>query len=173
MQFVMILLTGSLALNVWLGLSMQKQAAGRHDSVIGRRVTPFRVMDSENRALELEFSKEQRPVVLYVLSPTCQWCEANLPAITALANNTKSRYRFVGLSLSDTRLEASTGNSLPFPVYSVASFTSVVQMNLGSTPQTLLIASDGTILRSWTGAYKGSNKTEIEKEFGESLPPIR
>lgn len=41
---------------------------------------------------------DAKPGVLYVLAPSCQWCTHNYDNISALAEATSHRYRFVGIS---------------------------------------------------------------------------
>jgi hypothetical protein len=47
-------------------------------------------------------SKLPKPVVLYVFSQSCHWCQRNSPSINSLVAQVGSKYRFIGLSLSDT-----------------------------------------------------------------------
>ncbi len=42
-----------------------------------------------------------------------------------------------------------------------------------ATPQTIVVASDGRVLRTWTGAYVGRNKQEMEMFFSVQLPEIQ
>ena len=59
-----------------------------------------------------------------------------------------------------------------FPVYTDLAAKSVVAYRLGGTPDTLVVSSDGTLLRHWKGAYSGSNKQEIEEYFAITLPGL-
>jgi hypothetical protein len=43
---------------------------------------------------------------------------------------------------------------------------------LGPTPLTLVLSSDGEILKSWVGAYSGHTQKEVESYFGITLPGL-
>lgn len=45
-------------------------------------------------------------------------------------------------------------------------------MDLTRVPKTIVIGDDGTILRSWVGAYRVEVKQEVEEYFGVKLPSI-
>jgi hypothetical protein len=45
-------------------------------------------------------------------------------------------------------------------------------MPFKATPQTIVLTRKGTVLRSWTGAYAGEVRREIEEYFDVVLPPL-
>ena len=44
---------------------------------------------------------------------------------------------------------------------------------LGSTPQTIVISSEGKVLQDWARAYVGEQQKQIEVYFHVSLPGLR
>ena len=48
----------------------------------------------------------------------------------------------------------------------------ISQYGLGSTPKTMIVAPNGIVAHTWSGAYTGSLKTEIEAYFGLKLPGL-
>jgi hypothetical protein len=43
---------------------------------------------------------------------------------------------------------------------------------LWSTPATLVIGSNGAVIRTWMGAYTEATRSEIEKFFSLTLPDV-
>lgn len=170
---LLFLLGCSLALNVYLGtVSRRSQAIQTADLMIGAHLTPFIARTLDGRVETIDLSSNQLPVVLYVFSPDCSWCDKNYRNITHLANQRSKSYKFVGLSLRATGLnEYLNKQPYPFPVYILASAKDVGLVGVGQTPQTIVISQDGKVSHNWVGAYV-YNAAEVEKFFGLSLPGI-
>jgi len=76
----------------------------------------------------------------------------------------------VGLSLSSDGLrEFVSSGGMHFPVYTLDPSVAQSIPRLQMTPQTLVIAPDGTVLREILGVYSGSNKSALETYFSLSL----
>jgi hypothetical protein len=41
---------------------------------------------------------------------------------------------------------------------------------LGSTPETIVISSQGKVVERWLGAYEGGTKRDMERFFSANLP---
>jgi len=77
-------------------------------------------------------------------------------------------------SLSDETLPGYVAkNDLKLPVYSGRSPETLKTYKLRSTPQTIVIASDGGVLQDWMGAYAGDQQKQVEAFFHVSLPGLR
>ena len=163
---LLVLLALSLATNVAVvgTVVLNQRAQGQPDVPVGAKLKPIAGTTADGRSTFVSYG-EDRPTVLYVYSPTCAWCERNLAAISLLSKEAADRYRFVGVSLPSNKKEGSP--ALPFPA---------VLTNAGgpfrSTPQTLVIGSDGRVVKSWIGAYIGNTKSEIEQFFSVQLPNL-
>lgn len=72
----------------------------------------------------------------------------------------------------DKRSSGAGDSPFTFPVYNDLSPHSTSSYKLGGTPQTLVISSEGRILKSWFGAYSGPVAQEVEEYFSIRLPGI-
>lgn len=174
--FLLAILALSLSLNVLLGWKVQSLGSRfqtPHDKIIeGLTITAITAAGIDGKEKTIAFDIDGKPTVLYVFSPTCVWCERNLNNIKALENGVGHSYRFIGLSLSDKGLdEYVNSHQLSLPIYKQPSQESMRLLGLGSTPQTVVISPQGTVLKSWVGAY-GSSMPEVESYFGLKLPGV-
>jgi peroxiredoxin len=166
------LLAGSLGLNVYLGTELR---AHRHPPqppslMKGEALPALEVRSVEGEATSLRFDGD-RPTVLYVLRPSCPWCQKNSRSIASLHAAVQDRYRFLSLSLDDKGVEEFLAKArLPFPTY-VASGGALAG-KVQSVPATFVLAGNGTVLEAWNGAYAGPTKSSIEKYFGVPLPRV-
>ena len=125
------------------------------------------------RTAVIRFNSVSTPTLLYVFTPPCAWCTRNLPAVKTLAENLKGRYRVLGLSLSADGLQKYvTDSGLEFPVYGDVSADTRSAYHLGGTPDTILVSTDGRVMKHCPGAYVGSTKADIESYFNAHLPPV-
>jgi hypothetical protein len=139
---------------------------------VGTDLSSLPVLDAEGRPAKLSFTANS-PTVIYVLSPTCGWCRKNEQNMRVLVGRKGSDFRFVGLSSTRENLQQyiSAGHA-PFPVYVVEPAGFLRNIDLQTTPQTLLLSPSGVVQRTWLGAYDGSRKREIEAFFNVDLPGI-
>lgn len=172
--FVLAALAGSLGINLYFGLHQRMQRPRSQSTVaVGEKVPALTAADLSGRKIELTWSSDQRPTILYVFSPSCVWCTRNLKNIKALSLAREADYRFIGLSLSTLNLkEYVASNDLNFPVYSYVSWSKAEQFNAGGTPATLIISHDGTVKELWLGAYAGSTKNKVEERMRVHLPGV-
>lgn len=177
--FLLVLLSVSLGLNVFLGWEVKRlryavvsSTDSRHLSV-GDSMPPITAGNLNDAKATITYGGITTPTVLYFFSPTCIWCERNIESIKTLARLRGDTYRFVGFSLSEKGLKEYLGNhQLNFPVYRSLSPDSIHVLGLGGTPQTMLISTEGKVLKNWIGAYGADLKLEVEEYFGISLPPL-
>lgn len=177
LAFLIILLAASLSLNVVLGWKMTRQyrlPETENQLVEGMPVPPITVSSvSDNRRVTITYRNTDKPTVLYLLTPSCQWCTHNLKNINTLASLRGDSYHFVAVSLTDAGLkEYLDANKFEFPVYKNVSPEEARQLGLGSTPQTIVVSPDGKVLKNWVGAYGEALQPEVENYFGVSLPGL-
>ena len=172
-------LGGSLTLNVLMGRELQRQTVAGESRMAGIRegtsLPSIEALDLDGRAVSVVFASE-KPTVLYVLSPTCVWCQRNEKNIIELARKSATRYRFIGLSTGGDLKELNEylkRSPLPFDVFFVESAQAATELELGVTPQTAVIDRNGKVEHSWQGAYDGPTAQEIEAMFGVALPGLR
>jgi hypothetical protein len=176
-SFLFFLLVGSMGLNLFLGWQVRSLRAHSlppvKPSVVGASVLSLQVSDLEGKPFSLNFSSQPKPTVLYVLNPKCHWCARNMDNIKALAHFSKDRYRFVGLSLGESALkEYAKSHDLGFSIYAISSYGIAPQLDLGGTPEIVVVSKDGKVVKAWLGALAGSDLSEVEAYFAVSLPGL-
>jgi peroxiredoxin len=140
---------------------------------IGASLPAFEVNDIDGSPTTISYAGTSIPTVLYVMSPQCAWCKRNVENIKFLAKNTRDRYRFIGLSLSENNLrDYLSRNDLGFPVYTNLSRNTQSVYKLGGTPQTIVVSADGRVQKKWMGAYADDVQREIEEYFHTRLPGL-
>lgn len=150
---------------------LQLEARQSTALVEGTLVPRMTVRDLDGRRHLIEYGSNSVPTVLYVFSPTCQWCRSNASKIESLAGQIAGRYRVIGVSLSDDLLRQYITEYAPkYSVYSTGRDEEAGDYHFGVTPQTIVVSPDGKVLRSWYGAYQGYTKNEIERFFSVQLP---
>ena len=118
-------------------------------------------------------SWDGRSTILYIFSPDCVYCKKNLTLMQALANDSKEKYRFIGISLKEEGLvNYVKRNNLRYTVLLAKSGSlGRQQLKLGPTPETILISDKGTVKDVWLGMYSGRVRKGIEAAFALQLPP--
>jgi hypothetical protein len=157
-SLLVLALCASLAMNVYQALKLKGAFVESPPAVrAGMRIPiPLAVTDADGKPASLNFAEDSRPTVVYVLSPLCGWCKRNEANIKAIVAQAGSRFRFVGLSIASQNLKEYVADGhAPFPIYLVNSADEIKKLNLGSTPQTLIVDGSGRIKRAWAGAYMG------------------
>lgn len=140
---------------------------------VGARVPPIEGRDPDGNVVSLRYQDSEKPTILYVFSPKCVWCERNFQNVTALVSGSSGNYRYVGVSLAmDTLKDYLSTHDYGFPTYVGVSDDVMRAYKLGGTPQTIVVSREGEVLKTWSGAYTGSNKEEIESYFNTALPGI-
>lgn len=172
-----ILAVTSVSINVRLAKKLREMKdvvafLNKEDGLVtGTTVPAIRAKDINDNPASISFSGVSSPTILYVFSPSCGWCAGNLANAKHLARTVAGRFRFYGVSLSDERLRDYVAeNGIDFPVYAGISEDTRASYKMGATPQTIVVSSDGKILKSWSGAYLPDTAREIEQYFNVHLP---
>ena len=175
-RYVTVALIVSLVLNVLLGATVLrlKNTGPKAPSVPSRLpegalLVPFSAEDSAGRQIVVHPADGMSTTVLYFLSPECSWCQRNLESVRALAAMSGSKYRMIGISLSPQRTP-DTAKQYPFPVYFNPEPGLASSYGLSGTPQTMIVSSDGRVLKNLPGLYVGAVRTEIMRTLGVVLP---
>jgi peroxiredoxin len=170
----------SVALNVVLAHKVQRLSHAQSARIaerllkIGTTVPPIAAKRCGGLEEIISYHVAAKPTVLYVFTPPCSWCARNMDNFKALVDKVGGTYHFVGVSVSDEGLAQYVAkNDLKIPVYSGLSPETLKTYKLGSTPQTIVISTEGTVLQDWVGAYVGAQKSQVEAFFHVSLPGLR
>jgi hypothetical protein len=176
--FLLVLLTASLVLNVYQGWKLKGKAApppsppATQKLSAGMSIPVLNVTNSAGALDAISYSNP-KPTVLYIFSPSCDWCKRNNANVNAIATLKNDSYRFVGLSLSDYELRQYVETEhIGFPVYSGLKGELIEKLGFTETPQLLVISSDGIVLKNWTGAFVKDVAQDVEGYFNIRLPGI-
>lgn len=175
---VTVLLVLSLVINgalAWRVRTLRRDVAYLRSDPLskGKVLAPIAAKDLHGKNVSISFSVDASPTILYVFTPQCHWCLRNLRNIHALCDHVGKQYRVVGISLSADHLpDYVVEHALRFPIYTNLDSSTVSAYRLSATPETIVVARDGTILADWKGAYDDELKREVEKFFGVSLPGL-
>ena len=147
--------------------------AGRYSLQAGDKVPPIEGKDVDGELVKVRYGMDGRSTVIYVVTPTCVWCERNAPNFTTIVRQAHQSYHFVVVALHRERLE-DLASSIPDGVQLIADLSeqSKKRYFLGGTPQTVVVSSGGVVLRNWLGAYSGDLENEVAKYFSVDLPGL-
>jgi peroxiredoxin len=164
----------SLGLNVLQGVRIVQIQTGpvAQADPKGKRLDDVRARDMNGQDATIPLrSNSRKPKIIYFFSPSRVWCQRNALHLNELVAHVESKYDFIGISLSSQGLPQFIGeNHLGFPVYGdLSSQALAASAFTGTTPETIVVSTDGTVLASWTGAYEGITKSDIEHFFGCSV----
>jgi hypothetical protein len=137
---------------------------------VGLQVRPITLTHPDGAQVVVEFSHTGGKTLLYVFRPGCSWCVKNADSIRELAMRLRRSHRIIGVSLSGAGLsEYMREHDQGFDLYGIASQDTIEELNLGTTPQVIVIGKDALVERSWSGAFIGAVKYDIEGFFGVKL----
>lgn len=182
-RILLILLLCSVSLNIFLARNIQNlkesvlylKAEMRTSRELnpGDLVPPIQANDLDGHTVTVDYSASSLTTIMYIFTPNCSWCTRNIENIKTLLDQTAGTYRFIGLSLSKDKLrDYVSQNDLSFSVYCEASAEAISAYKMGGTPRTLVVSTEGRILKNWFGAYRGNLKREVEEYFKVSLPGV-
>lgn len=171
-HWLVLLLLMSVGVNMSLSQELRvsrREAAG---SVLpGTMVPPMRGVTRQGIPTTIQ-PNSAMPTVFYYFSAACGWCERNWANIDALVNQTRGRYRVVGIAASDEVPAAITDRAIPLSILTSVDSETLAAYGFRGTPQTVVIAGDGRVLKSWTGAYQGAQADSVATFFGVRLPGL-
>lgn len=142
-------------------------------SNVGAPAAALKVHDLAGKPVELNVARSGKFTVLYVFSPQCGWCRRNSPNMKALMQGAGPRYDFVPISLtSDGVAEYMAKLGVSGAVYVDPAVETRNAYGFGSTPQTIIVGSDGKIAKDWPGAYQGTLLADVSSTLGVHLPGV-
>src|SRR5258708_16496554 len=148
------ILIGSRGLNVYLGVSRNRAVAvaPNHPDLLapGSQAPAFEGTTLTGGKVKLDYGKDARNTLLYVFSPTCHWCERNLPNIKAIIA-ARQDLHVVGVYLGP-KLDLQSAAGQPFTDVLQPTPQTASAYHLTGTPATLLISPDGKVVNSWSAA---------------------
>jgi hypothetical protein len=93
--------------------------------------------------------------------------------MNALIRAAGPKYDFVPISLTESGVPEFWSKAGAATAVYVTPFPETRQaFGLGATPQTIVLGSDGVILKNWRGAYTGSLLHEVDSVLSVQLPGL-
>ncbi len=174
-----VLLALSIAISValaWKVHSLRAYVVALHNDTslaIGTHVSPISAHNLDDSPATVEYGPSV-PTVLYIFRPGCGWCQRNRNSFNELCSQVSGKYRVVALSLTrDEDLPRFVReNHMTIPVLADIQPMTVTEYRLGGTPTTIVVSTQGTVLKRWVGAYNEQLKREIEAYFQVHLPRL-
>lgn len=175
---VVLLAVASLVLNVALSARVLRQ-----QQVI-RSLTPPPIVklgavagavtgtDPAGKSVRIE-PRSANGTLLYVFAPTCGWCKRNSDNIRAVVGAARQRGMDVyAVSLVEKGAqEYLASHHLDVPLL-VPSDATREAYGMSGTPQTIVLSSDGAVIRNWKGAYFNKTGADVEGFFRIRLPGL-
>jgi peroxiredoxin len=180
LPITLVLLTVSVIIN--FSLTQRLRAVNvklRQIDLESKLVEGSKLQDIDARNLDgtpttFSLSSTSKPTIIYYFSPACGWCRRNEDNFKALFEKKRGDFQFVALSNSHEDLQEYIADRKWEFRTLVEPSDEVLQMfKLSGTPQTIVVSSDGEVLRSWSGAYVGTTQDEVESYFDLKLPGIK
>jgi peroxiredoxin len=176
--FVLVLLALSLGLNVLMGVMIVRFSTPTTPAITmlktGSEVPALQVETLQGTAATIKYDEVSTPTVLYVFTPSCQWCAKNLDNLRTLAQSARAgKYRLVGISLDPNVSQYLKDEGLDFDVYVKPSLETLQSYGFGVTPQTFIISNTGKLQKMLNGAYVGQSQADLEAHLGLKLPGLK
>lgn len=165
-RILLLVLAVSLGLNMYLGLAaLPRRTAPAAQISLGTQMPDIEVQLLNGDPKKISPAVGGSPVLLYVFTTTCPWCQSNRAHIEALAQLLSARFRFVPICL-----DCQPNQDIP-PIagqhpYIRPSPHTIAAYKMRSVPLTVVLRADGKLQHLWRGAFVGETRNEIERVFG-------
>lgn len=175
--FVMCILGCSLALNVYLGVSLRGKRSGPAPAKplpAGTQLKSLQGTTLDGAPFTLAPGRDSRDLALYIFSTACGWCEKNLNNIRTLASRVSNKYRIVGVSTgpADGLQAYARAKGLNFEIVLGVSKEQQIEYQMSGTPHIMVLSRDAKLKKVLSGALTGALKEDAERFFGLSLPGL-
>jgi hypothetical protein len=139
----------------------------------GVTVDAFEARSADGTPVRVSFAGSSLPTVLYVMRPTCVWCQRNEANVRSLIEQAPGKYQFVMLSIEDAGVESyRLEKEVPIPILTGIPQSAREEFLMGGTPQTIVISPAGVVLHNWMGYYSSRTSTQIESALKVTLPGL-
>lgn len=165
---VVALVASSMA-NVLLARRLTMIRGARDEMRIGAIVPAMKGTSIAGNEVLVSFSNSL-PTVVYHFSPTCSWCERNWENVRALIQQTRGRYRVVGVSSANLTEAFLKERGIEFDDVLQLTPETYSALKLSGTPRTIVVSEEARVLRNWSGAYSRDLESEVSNYFSAQLP---
>ncbi|MCB2230985.1 TlpA family protein disulfide reductase [bacterium] len=125
--------------------------------------------DIYGKPLSIRYGPDSPTTVLLWFSPSCDACEGNLAFWNDLYDQYASeQLRFVGMcaGMIDEAQTFAEAHAMSFPILSVTDNRLIDAYRGHVLPQTVLLSSDGTVIRVWPGMLEEDMISEVYDAVG-------
>jgi peroxiredoxin len=161
-------------LNIVLVIKNQANTNAKNkEPKVGMKMSHFSGFNEKDEEVSFEWGKDNRKTLVLVFSPTCGFCKKNMANWQAILKDI-DRTKFRPLLVSGI-----TTNVMEFieyykienvPILFRPEPKLVVEYAMHITPQTIIMDSNGTVEKTWIGAFQPEQKSEIEQTLEVKLP---
>jgi hypothetical protein len=167
-------LNGVQALSIWHVSRQLNGATALRTLEIGETMPSLVAPSIDGELVTVIPLHPPRPLVLYWMSPDCQWCKRNEFSFRTLASALAPAFDVVAIASVSTGIsEFIRETRPPYLLLGPPSPAIAEACQLTMTPMTIVLMSDRQVARVWRGAYKGRIRTEVEQYFGVALPDLQ
>jgi peroxiredoxin len=163
----------------WINLTRQQAAVHAiaeirtNQVVVGKTLPPLQGRLLDGRETSIVAPQNAQGTVIYVFGASCHWCARNLENMRAMEQQTRGRYHFVGVALSEDGLDSYVAEkSIQYPVLRSVSDKLRSQYGLWATPETIVVSPAGVVTGVWMGAYDQKQQAEMEAALKVKLPGL-
>lgn len=143
------------------------------EATSGAPVPDLRGFDVSGQPLTVAYGQDSRPVLVFVFSPTCAFCEQNWPkwyGIIAAMDREAVRPVAVDVTSTATQDFLVQHQLAGMPVLLKVDPAIVVGYRFQLTPQTILIDRSGKVEKVWSGVLSDSSLAEIKRKVAGNKP---
>jgi len=137
------------------------------------KVPPLSGIDQKGKEVKVEYPSSKK-TVLFWFSTECSSCEYDLEFWKQIyQKHSLGMLRFFGVTTSerDKTEEFVKKFQLEFPVLILSDFSLLEKYRVDVIPQTMLIDTNGVVLKVWPGSLSENYKKEIESMMSSSSKP--
>lgn len=165
------LLLTSVGLNVLLSQELRASRAVAPALGVGTPVPPISGVSGDGAEVTVAYDTDL-PTVLYYFKTDCGWCERNWANVEALIDQTRGRYRVIGLAASPKLPQYLTDRDGLLPVVRNVDRDTLATYKFSATPQTVVVSPEGLVVASWMGAYQQRQAEAIAEFFDVTMPGL-
>ncbi|HEY2363073.1 MAG TPA: redoxin domain-containing protein [Candidatus Angelobacter sp.] len=137
----------------------------------GSQMPDLRGFDPDGKAVEVDYGKDPRKVLVLVFSPTCPFCDQNWPKWEQVISSAdRSVVRPVGVDVTSTAKAPflSQHQLTGLPVLERVDPRVMMNYHFQLTPQTILLDPAGKVEKVWTGVMTDSAVSDLKQRIGGS-----
>lgn len=137
----------------------------------GESVPDLKGFDLSGEPIEVDYGKDPHKVLVFVFSPTCNFCTQNWPKwwdVMSSLNRDAVRPVAVDVTSSTTAVFVAEHKLKDIAVMNQVDPGARMRYRFQLTPQTILIDSNGKVEKVWTGVLNDAAVEELKQRTGSN-----